>query len=40
MHRGMVGRNDEMFHLERLSFHIKVNDSDLLVERQCLELVG
>jgi hypothetical protein len=36
----MVGRNDMMFHLKRLCFHIKDENSDISVEGQCLELVG
>ena len=36
----MVGRNDMMFHLKILCFHIKGENNDFLVERQRLELVG
>jgi hypothetical protein len=40
MCRGMVGRHDKVFFLKRLCVHFKGKDSDFLVERQCLELVG
>jgi hypothetical protein len=36
----MVGRHDKVFHLKRLCIHIKGEDSNFSVERQCLELVG
>jgi hypothetical protein len=36
----MVGRHDKMFFLKGLCVHLKGEDSDFSVERQCLELVG
>jgi hypothetical protein len=40
MRRSMVGRHDKVFFLKGLCVHLKGEDSDFSVERQCLELVG
>ena len=40
MCKSMVGRHDKVFFLKGLIFHLKGEDSDFSVERQCLELVG
>jgi hypothetical protein len=36
----MVGKHDKVFFLKRLCVHLKGEDNNFSVERQCLELVG